>query len=41
MPLANLFRLEQGYGCYNVVHAVNGGYRVECINIRPELHDVS
>jgi len=37
MPLANLFRLEQGYGCCNVVHAEEGGYRVETINLRPEL----
>lgn len=36
MPLTNLFRLEQGYGCLNVVHATADGYRVECINIRPE-----
>ena len=41
MPLANLFRLEQGYGCCNVVHIAEGSYRVESINIRPELLDVS
>lgn len=33
MPLANLFRLKQGYGCCNVVHAVKGGYRVEVIMV--------
>lgn len=32
MPLANLFRLEQSYGCINVVHVDKGTYRVECIN---------
>jgi len=37
MPLANLFRLEQSYGCCNVVHAEEGDYRVEAINLRPEL----
>jgi len=37
MPLANLFRLEQGYGCCNAVHAEEGRYRVETINLRPEL----
>lgn len=32
MPLANLFRLEQSYGCINVVHVDEGTYRVGCIN---------
>ena len=32
MPLANLFRLEQSYGCINVVHVDKGKWRVECMN---------
>jgi probable phosphoglycerate mutase len=40
MPLANPFRLEQGYGCCNVVHALKDGYRVEGINICSDLHDM-
>lgn len=32
MDLAYLFRLEQSYGCINVVHVDKGKYRVECMN---------
>ncbi len=33
MPLENLFLLEQHYGCLNVVHREQAGFRVESINI--------
>ena len=32
MPLENLFRLEQDYGCLNIVHHDRSGFRVETIN---------
>lgn len=33
MPLGNLFRLGQGYGCHNILHGDRGDYWVERINI--------
>jgi broad specificity phosphatase PhoE len=35
IPLENLLRLEQYYGCLNVIHHTNSGYRVESINSCP------
>jgi broad specificity phosphatase PhoE len=35
MPLGNLLRLEQHYGCLNVIHHNPSGYRVESINSFP------
>jgi probable phosphoglycerate mutase len=34
MPLENLFRLGQDYGCLNIVHHDRSGLRVENINFR-------
>lgn len=34
MPLENLFRLEQHYACVNVLHAGNGEFRIEAMNLR-------
>ena len=36
MPLENLFRLEQDYGCLNIVHHDRSGFRVETVNFRHE-----
>jgi broad specificity phosphatase PhoE len=35
IPLGNLLRLEQHYGCFNVIHYDKSGYRVESINSCP------
>jgi probable phosphoglycerate mutase len=35
MPLANLFRLEQGYGCLNILDATNDVRAVRRMNILP------
>ena len=35
MPLANLFRLDQNYGCINVIHREGTAYRVACLNLQP------
>jgi probable phosphoglycerate mutase len=35
MPLGHLFRLEQDYGCVNVLHHNEAGYRAALINFRP------
>ncbi|MEF3698042.1 histidine phosphatase family protein [Desulfolutivibrio sp.] len=35
MPLANLFRLGQDYGCLNLLEFVGGGPGVAAMNIRP------
>jgi broad specificity phosphatase PhoE len=35
IPLGNLLRLEQGYGCLNIIHHDKNGYRVESINSYP------
>lgn len=36
MPLANLFRLNQSYGCLNVLYRNNSGFQVECLNCFPD-----
>ncbi len=35
MPLANLFRLEQDFGCLNIINFCNGRVRVRSMNITP------
>ena len=35
IPLGNLFRLEQNYGCFNAIHHDETGYRIESINSCP------
>ena len=35
IPLSNMFRLQQDYGCYNVLHADPKGIRVGCVNCTP------
>ncbi len=37
MPLENLFRLRQDYGCMNVIECVNGGMRVKRMNMACSL----
>jgi len=32
MPLANLFKIRQDYGCLNVITYANSGYQVELVN---------
>ncbi|WP_246298871.1 histidine phosphatase family protein [Desulfolutivibrio sulfodismutans] len=36
MPLGNLFRLGQDYGCLNLLEFTDGGPGVAAVNIRPE-----
>jgi probable phosphoglycerate mutase len=36
MPLANLFRLKQDYGCLNLLEYAGGAAAVAAVNIRPE-----
>jgi probable phosphoglycerate mutase len=40
IPLENILRLEQDYGCLNIIHSTSDGYRVECINCRPSVTDL-
>lgn len=35
MPLANLFRLSQDYGCANLLHRNSHGLQVCCLNFQP------
>jgi alpha-ribazole phosphatase len=35
MPLANLFRLDQDYGCVNIMHREKDEYRLESLNLHP------
>ena len=35
IPLGNLLRLEQHYGCLNIIHHTKNGFQVESINCRP------
>jgi probable phosphoglycerate mutase len=35
LPTANLFRIEQDYGCLNVLHCDGAGYRVALMNFVP------
>jgi len=35
MPLANVFRLNQAYGCVNIVYRNTKGFRVEALNCLP------
>ncbi len=37
MPLRNLFRLGQDYGCVNIFESEGGGLRVRAMNLHPEL----
>lgn len=38
MPLAHIFYLNQHYGCLNIIHhQENGFFRVQCVNLSPEL----
>ncbi len=34
MPIANLFRLGQDYGCLNIIQASNAGYQVKLVNYK-------
>lgn len=34
MPLANIFKLRQDYGCLNVITSTNSGYQVQLVNFR-------
>ena len=34
MPLANLFRISQDYGCLNIVHCNNSVYHVQLVNFK-------
>lgn len=34
MPLANLFRIVQDYGCLNIIHCTPAGYQLKMINGR-------
>ncbi len=34
MPIANLFRISQDYGCLNIIHCSRSGYRVHLINFK-------
>lgn len=34
MPIANLFRISQDYGCINVIQSINSGYRLKMVNAR-------
>lgn len=36
MPLANLFRLNQSYGCLNILTRNTRGFQVECLNYLPD-----
>ena len=36
IPLCNMFRLQQDYGCYNVLYADKKGLRAGCINCTPD-----
>ena len=38
MPLTNLFRLEQGYGCLNVLEFAQNTHRVAGLNIQAEIN---
>lgn len=35
IPLENMFRLQQDYGCYNVLYADRSGIRAGCMNCTP------
>jgi alpha-ribazole phosphatase len=37
IPLANLFRIDQAYGCVNIIHRGSKGLTVHCLNCRPDL----
>lgn len=37
MPLANIFKIRQDYGCLNVIAGKNSSYQVELVNFRPLL----
>jgi len=37
MPVANLFRLGQDYGCLNIIQSGNTGYQVKLVNGRGRL----
>ncbi|BHH81865.1 alpha-ribazole phosphatase [Desulforhopalus sp. 52FAK] len=32
MPLQNMFRLEQGYGCYNILHVIDNSIKLASLN---------
>ncbi len=36
IPLGNLFRLDQDYGCVNIIHLDSAVFRLERINYRPQ-----
>lgn len=36
VPLANLFRLNQSYGCLNILYRNSRGFQVECLNYLPD-----
>ena len=35
MPLANIFKIKQDYGCLNVITNVSSSYQVKLVNYRP------
>lgn len=37
MPLSNLFRLGQDYGCVNIFESAGGGLRLQAMNVRSAL----
>jgi broad specificity phosphatase PhoE len=36
VPLANLFRIDQHYGCVNILNYDDNGFRINCINYCPD-----
>jgi probable phosphoglycerate mutase len=38
MPLANLFRLDQGYGCLNILECTSGTWMVRRMNMPPGVN---
>jgi len=37
MPLANLFRICQDYGCLNIIEWSQGSFRLKAMNMQPQL----
>jgi probable phosphoglycerate mutase len=35
MPLANLFRIDQDYGCLNIIECSEGRFRLKMMNMKP------
>ena len=35
MPLANIFKIRQDYGCLNIITCMNSNYQVNLVNFRP------